>query len=183
MDDKIFRKVSVERLSSPENLDQVIRVVPARNWIALACLFAFAASVVAWAFLGEIARQVQGSGMLLLGGSGAPQEAVAVFSAEDGGAIRVGMEAFVAISIQKNAALAGRVAAVLPADVEIAADGESIPVGILTSLAAKPGDVLALVRFDAEEAARVEKILTEGESCRVDVTVERFHPVRLVLPD
>ena len=176
MDNKVFRKISVERLSSPESLDQVMRVVPARNWIALACLFALAAVFIAWAFLGEIARQVQGSGMLSPASSGAPQEAIAVFSAADGGAILAGMDAFVAFPGQNNAVIAGQVAVVLPADGEI-------PASISINLSARPGDVLALVRLDAEEAARAEKNRTAGEPCRIEVIVERFHPVRLVLPD
>lgn len=183
MDNKIFRKVSVERLSSPENLDQMMRVVPAKNWMALACLFVLAAVIVAWAFLGETARQVQGPGVLLPVSSGVPQEAVAVFSAEDGGAIRVGMEAFAVFTGQNNAVMAGRVAAVLPEDGESNEGVESIPADIFMNLATKPGDILVFVQLDAEESTQADRTLAMGEPCRIDVTVERFHPVRLILPD
>lgn len=183
MDNKIFRKVSVERLSSPENLDQMMRVVPAKNWIALACLLVLAAVIVTWALLGEIPRQVEGSGMLSPVSSGASQEVVAVFSAEDGRTIRLGMDAFAVFPSQNNTVIAGRIAAVLPEEGEMIEGIESISTDIVMNLAAKPGDILALVRLDAAEAARAGKMLAAGEPCRIEVTVERFHPVRLILPD
>lgn len=193
MKQTIFRKVSVERLSSPENLDQVMRVVPVKNWIALACLFAVAAAVVAWAFLGELAIQAQGTGMVLQAG-GAPGDVVAVFSTEDGPAVQAGMEASVVLAAQDNAAVTGHVAAVLATDGQtVVVNGGSIPVADILDQAAAPGDVAALIRLDDGEAARAQKVLAAVESepagsalgwpCRVEILVERFHPVKLILPD
>lgn len=195
MKQTIFRKVSVERLSSPENLDQVMRVVPVKNWIALVCLFAVAAAVVAWAFLGELAIQAQGTGMILqAGGSGVSGDVVAMFSAEDGQAVQAGMEASVVLAVQDNAVVTGHVAAVLAADGQtVAVGGESIPVSDLLDRAAAPGDVAALIRLDDGEAARAQKMLEAvgpepagtalGWPCSVEILVERFHPVKLILPD
>lgn len=183
MDNKIFRKVSVERLSSPENLDQVLRVVPTKNGMALVCLLVLVAVIVAWACLGENARQVQGSGILLPVCSGAPREAVAVFSAADGGAIRVGMDAFADFPSGSNAAMAGQVAAVLPEDGVSGEGMGALPPGAIKALAMKPGDVVVLVRLGAGEPAGARPTPAEGEPCRVDVTVERFRPARLLAPD
>ena len=36
MQNKLFRKVALERLSSPEQLDQMMTVTSLRGWIALA---------------------------------------------------------------------------------------------------------------------------------------------------
>lgn len=193
MDSKIFRKISVERLSSPENLDQVMRVVPARNWMALVCLFAVAAAFAAWAFLGEIALTAEGSGVMLPSdGSGAPGVAV-VLSGEDGRAVQAGMEAFVVLDARKGDVMAGRVDAVLAADGALAEEGESIPASALLSRAVRPGDVAALIRFDAGEAAKAEELLqalgpepagaSPGWPCQAQILVERFRPARLILPD
>ena len=196
MNQTIFRKVSVERLSSPENLDQVMRVVPVKNWIALACLFAVAAAVVAWAFLGELALQVQGAGMILQSaGSGAPGDVAAVLLAEDGRTVQPGMEASVMLASRDDAVVTGRVMAVLALDdgQTVAVGGESIPVTDLLDRTAAPGDMAALVRLDGGEAASAQKMLAAidpepagaalGWPCRVEILVERFHPVKLILPD
>ncbi len=191
----IFRKASVERLSSPENLDQVMRVVSAKNWIALVCLFAAAAAVVAWAFMGELARQAQGTGFLLqAGGAGAPGDVVAVLSAEDGRTVQAGMQASVTLASQDNAAVTGRVVAVLALEGQtIDVGGESIPAAELPGRTAAIGDTAALIRLDDGEAARARTMLAAvdpgpvgaalGWPCQVEILVERFHPIKLILPD
>ena len=93
------------------------------------------------------------------------------------------MDAVVTFPGRNNAIMAGRVAAVLPVGGSMIESNQSIPADIFTNLAAKPGEIVVLVRFGDEEAALAEKNLTAGEPCRIDVTVERFHPIRLVLPD
>ena len=44
----IFRKVSLERLASPEQLDQLMRVTDARGWVALAGLGLILLTAVGW---------------------------------------------------------------------------------------------------------------------------------------
>jgi HlyD family secretion protein len=61
----IFRKVSLERLSSPEQLDQIVQVTDPRGWIALAGLGALLLAAVAWGIWGSIPTEVQGDGILL----------------------------------------------------------------------------------------------------------------------
>ena len=61
----IFRKVSLERLSSPEQLDQMVQVTDPRGWIALAGLGALLLATVAWGIWGSIPTEAQGDGILL----------------------------------------------------------------------------------------------------------------------
>ncbi|PYQ54953.1 MAG: NHLP bacteriocin system secretion protein [Acidobacteria bacterium] len=61
----IFRKVSLERLSSPEQLDQMVQVTDPKGWIALAGLGALLLAVVAWGIWGSIPTEAQGDGILL----------------------------------------------------------------------------------------------------------------------
>lgn len=58
----LFRKESLERLSSPEQLDQLMRVVSLRDWIPLATLGALIALTLGWSVVGRIPVQVQGRG-------------------------------------------------------------------------------------------------------------------------
>jgi HlyD family secretion protein len=62
---EIFRKVALERLSSPEQLDLVMQVTNPRSWIALAGLGLLLAATVVWGFLGSVPTKVMASGVLI----------------------------------------------------------------------------------------------------------------------
>jgi HlyD family secretion protein len=61
----VFRKVSLDRLSSPEQLDQLMQVTDARGWIILSAFAAFLATAVLWGLFGSVAHDVPCSGMLV----------------------------------------------------------------------------------------------------------------------
>jgi HlyD family secretion protein len=62
---RLFRKISLERLASPEQLDQLLRVTSPRGWIGLSALFLLLASAVVWAFEGSIATKASGQGVIV----------------------------------------------------------------------------------------------------------------------
>lgn len=68
MSQNLFREVSLERLSSPEQLDQLIKVTSPRAWFALIALGCILMSVIAWGFLGSIPTKITGQGILLNNG-------------------------------------------------------------------------------------------------------------------
>ncbi len=68
MSSKIFRKASLERLSSPEQLDQMIQVTNPRGWIALTALGGLLLTAILWSFFGSIPTKVQGQGILIKSG-------------------------------------------------------------------------------------------------------------------
>jgi len=61
----IFRKVALERLSSPERLDQPIRVTKAGEWIALIGLMVLLGAAVVWSFKGSLATKVLAQGIII----------------------------------------------------------------------------------------------------------------------
>ncbi len=61
----VFRKVSLERLASPEQLDQLFRVVPPRSWIALSGFGLIIIALISWGFTGAVPTKVSGSGVLI----------------------------------------------------------------------------------------------------------------------
>src|SRR4028119_517466 len=65
MNSTIFRKVSLDRLSSPEQLDQLIQVTNPRGWITLTAFGALLSAAIAWSVLGSIADKVGGQGILI----------------------------------------------------------------------------------------------------------------------
>ena len=61
----IFRKVVVERLSSPDQLDQLLQVLHPRSWMLLLAIGLLFATAFAWSVLGTVAVTAPASGLLL----------------------------------------------------------------------------------------------------------------------
>jgi HlyD family secretion protein len=61
----LFRKESLERLSSPERLDQLMEVVNPKSWISLASLGLLITAALLWSILGRIPITVEGRGILI----------------------------------------------------------------------------------------------------------------------
>jgi len=61
----IFRKVALERLSSPEQLDQLVQVTNPRGWLALGTLGALLLAAIGWGIWGSIPTEATGSGILI----------------------------------------------------------------------------------------------------------------------
>jgi len=67
-DNGVFRKASLDRLASPEQLDKLLQVTRLRGWIALVALGFLVGSAVLWGFEGSIPSRVAGQGILLKSG-------------------------------------------------------------------------------------------------------------------
>jgi len=63
--DKLFRKVSIDRLSSPEQLDQSLIVITPKSWILLLASALIAAVIILWLFYGVIPVKLSGSGIII----------------------------------------------------------------------------------------------------------------------
>ncbi|HYO12030.1 MAG TPA: NHLP bacteriocin system secretion protein [Thermoanaerobaculia bacterium] len=61
----IFRKVALERLSSPEQLDQLMQVTTPKGWLALIGLGALLLTALGWGVFGSIPTEATGEGILL----------------------------------------------------------------------------------------------------------------------
>jgi HlyD family secretion protein len=61
----IFRKVALERLSSPEQLDQLLQVTRPTGWLSLAAFAAIIFAAFGWAFYGSIPTEAAGEGILI----------------------------------------------------------------------------------------------------------------------
>ena len=65
---KVFRKVSLERLASPERLDELMQITDPRGWIALASIFLLMLTATVWSIFGSLREKVTGSGILVRSG-------------------------------------------------------------------------------------------------------------------
>jgi hypothetical protein len=64
----VFRQVALERLSSPEQLDQLMQITTPKGWLALLGLAGLLLIALAWGFLGSIPTEIDGEGILLRAG-------------------------------------------------------------------------------------------------------------------
>lgn len=65
---QIFRQVSLDRLSSPEQLDQLLTVTDSRGWLVLVALASLVVTAIVWGIYGMIPIKVAGSGILIRSG-------------------------------------------------------------------------------------------------------------------
>jgi HlyD family secretion protein len=66
--ERIFRAAAIERLSSPEQLDQLVRITRPFDWAAAFAIGLALTAVVVWSVVGRIATQTPGDGILIIGG-------------------------------------------------------------------------------------------------------------------
>ena len=66
--DRIFRAAAIERLSSPEQLDQLVRITRPLDWAALLAIGLALVVAVTWSLVGRIATRAPGEGILIIGG-------------------------------------------------------------------------------------------------------------------
>lgn len=65
MNNNIYRKVSIERLSSPEQLDILMKVTSPKGWLALLALGLLLISAISWGFFGTMSTKIETEGVLI----------------------------------------------------------------------------------------------------------------------
>jgi HlyD family secretion protein len=65
---EIFRSVALERLSSPEQLDQLMQVTTPRGWLLLTGVGVLLVTALVWGVLGSVPERIQGQGILIRSG-------------------------------------------------------------------------------------------------------------------
>ena len=64
MRQSLFRKVALDKLSSPEQLDQLITVTTPRAWFALIAIGGILVTIILWGIFGSIPTKVYGLGVV-----------------------------------------------------------------------------------------------------------------------
>jgi HlyD family secretion protein len=86
---QIFRPEALERLASPEQLDELMVVTDSKAWVALSAVGFILAVTLVWSIFGAIPTSIQGSGILLRRGgvydiqAAAPGQVLSMLAAED----------------------------------------------------------------------------------------------------
>ncbi|MEW7281266.1 NHLP bacteriocin system secretion protein [Aquimarina sp. 2201CG1-2-11] len=62
-----FRKAALEKLSTPEKLDQLIKITGTKAWIAIITIAIILGTGIGWAFMGKVKTKLNVTGVLLGG--------------------------------------------------------------------------------------------------------------------
>jgi HlyD family secretion protein len=65
MNSRLFRKTALDRLSSPEELDQIIQVSSSKSWAALLAILLLLSVIIYWTIKGSLPTTVPGRGMIV----------------------------------------------------------------------------------------------------------------------
>lgn len=166
-----FRQAALDRLSSPEQLDELMEVTPARAWIALASIGVLMAAVLGWSIFGRIPTKIHGEGILLRG-----QHIGKIAALEPGLVTRVRVAAGDVVA--RGQAIA-EVRHSSTRDATSATPLLALQAGRVLELLAKPGDIVAsgqsILSFEPIEGD-VEAVLylnaTQGRRIAVGMPVQ-----------
>lgn len=141
----IFRKEALERLSSPEQLDQLMQIVTPRSWLPLTALSGLLVCGLVWSFVGRIPVTTTGRGAMVYADSpmvGLPSDGllgVAYFRAGEISQIQPGMKVLLIPDVQ-GAQVAGGL------------------MGRVKSVSTPPATTLEAIRKTDFEQAEVEVV-------------------------
>jgi hypothetical protein len=103
--DSLYRPVALDRLSSPDALDQLMRVTLPQSWLVLVALAALFVVALLWALFGSIDVSVSGNGLLLgktSSDAASIKYATIYVTAHDAAQIQPGMDAHITLQNAQN---------------------------------------------------------------------------------
>ena len=65
---RTFRAAALERASSPEQLDHLVRIIKPFDWLAVCVIFLAITAAITWSIVGRVPTRVAGEGILISGG-------------------------------------------------------------------------------------------------------------------
>src|SRR5580698_5223164 len=65
MNPAMYRKVALDRLASPDDLDRMLTITSARQWLVLAGLLGFVTTVLVWSFIARVPTKASGVGLVI----------------------------------------------------------------------------------------------------------------------
>lgn len=187
----IFRQESLERLSSPEQLDQLMQVVNAKSWMPLATLGSLIALAVLWSIFGRIAITTIGRGTLVYPTSASDQlVSLTLFDSEQADQIQPGMQVIIVPDATGSdlSGILGRVTSVSGSSVTTleaarqAVSSDKPQPGAIEVLAELERDPSSVNGYKWSSAAGTNRRLTAGTATTTRITLDEKAPIAFVFP-
>lgn len=156
---RLFRKVALDRLSSPEQLDQLMQITSPRAWLALIAITILLVTGGLWAVFGNISEEVQANGVVTNS-----FEVVTYVSLPDSAELESGMAVEVEVSTLETdyygyfegiVSEVGRVPVSRQSVIEVAGNEE-------LANAVMPNDLAIEVRVELKQDSNSSYVLTSG---------------------
>ena len=112
--ESLFRQEALERLSSPERLDQLMQIVSPRSWLPLGAAGLIVGVALLWSFLGRIPIHSVGEGILVYPDDGSEElVGITFFDQSTGTRIQPGMRILIVPASVAGDRAGGRVGTVI----------------------------------------------------------------------
>jgi hypothetical protein len=192
---EIFRSAALNRMSSPEQLDQMLEVTTPKYWIALVAVGLMLLCGLAWGFFGRMTTKAMGHGMVIQTPGGDVQ-VVAYVPATVAKTVQAGQPAEIiltALRVEDYGFIRGRVLSIS----EYPATDEELMATLRNETLAHAlaaGEPVHEVRLEMEKDPATPSGLqwstprgaafriTPGSLCRVNVITREERPLRLLVP-
>jgi len=195
---QLFRKVSLERLSSPEQLDQLMTISSPRGWIGLVGVFCLLAVLVLWSFFGLIIAKIDANGVIIKGNDGSAQnlQAVLYLPFDQGQQVAPGMQVQLSPAQSKREEpgfVLGQVASVSSYPVTEEEMFSSLGNKGLLKLFSEQGAVVEVrvdlipdekspLAYRGSPGVGTEGLIRAGELCTASIITSQQKPIALFLP-
>jgi hypothetical protein len=187
----IFRQESLERLSSPEQLDQLMQIVNSRSWLSLAALGSLVGLAVVWSIFGRVPIMVAGKGVLVHP-TRSSNELIGLmyFDRDEGGRIQPGMEMTIVPDItgsERNGGIIGRVKAVsafpvTTLDEARQADAATLQPELIEVLVELERDASTASGYRWSSPIGQQFNLSPGTTTTARITLEQKAPIAFAFP-
>lgn len=187
----IFRKESLERLSSPEQLDQLMQVVNAKSWMPLATLGSLLLLAVIWSIFGRIPVTAIGKGALVHPTASSDQlVSLTVFDVQDGEQIQPGMQVIIVPDStgSEQDGILGRVTSVSGSAITTleaarqAINADTPETGTIEVLAELERDPNSASGYKSISPDGANRMLAAGTPTTTRITLEKKAPIAFVFP-
>jgi hypothetical protein len=175
----MFRQEALDRLSSPEELDQLMHITKPRSWIALCVIGALLAMAVVWAYTTTVTTSFDADGAITTV-HGKNDIATIFVSLERARNLQKGMKAEVVLFGNESGArsvLVGHVAGVGDAPATIKRLEQVLGNQSLFRTEEDRGDVVP-VTIDLHGVGKAK----DGSLCSAKITLDEHNLIQLVLP-
>jgi hypothetical protein len=183
----MFRQKALDRLSSPEELDQLMHITSPRLWLALVGVLGLLVAGFLWTVFTTIPTTVSAQGALVRGSAQASAQPVVFATVQDGSQIHAGQSATVTVHNAGGTVpttLKALVASVdpVPADEGGMARTLNNP-GYAHVLAAQLRIIKVQLNLARPGPGGVrERTIAPGTIVTSSITVERQSPIHLIIP-
>jgi|GEM_PF-6628524 hypothetical protein len=169
----LFRATALDRLSSPEQLDERLQIVPPRTWLAFAAIALVLLTGAAWSFFARIPLHLSGEGVFLSAPAESPREVAVFIPAADARQLRPGQSARIRITGTDD--ISGEVRAIAPQTTPRAQLLQLFDHAPTVDLLTRSGPV---VRVTLDVRAPVDA--PAGTRCTADLVVGEARPAALI---